>query len=214
MWWFFSMHKEAYFVLDLNVTLTVLTLLFSLCFFNFPMIIEENYVLGCNTSGREVTKIRAADLCAKRSLCTTFHYGKFLVSPPCILAWESLISSLHTLPLLLSPKHWVTEVLWDFTRRMSQAVEVHLQDFCLHSLQFLLFWIWKTLSKLLSAVSQSLALQAGDQLCEPLAVPSGVQQLQRSPSRRRRWWHWSFCVSLLVHFNPSLPWFNGTHFWW
>lgn len=54
------MHKEAYFVLDVSVTLTVLTLHFSLCFFNFPVIIEENYVLGCNTSGREITQIRAA----------------------------------------------------------------------------------------------------------------------------------------------------------
>lgn len=52
------MHKEAYFVLDLSVTLAILTLLFNLCFLNFPVTMEESYVLGCNTSGREV-KIRA-----------------------------------------------------------------------------------------------------------------------------------------------------------
>lgn len=109
------------------------------------------------------------------SLCIAFHYGKFIVTPRCILAWESLISSLNTRSFTFLSKALSNVGVMGF----------HTQDVSgsLSLSAIFLPMLWSSLcnsccfdsegllSKFLSTVSQYPILQAGDQLCEPLAVP-------------------------------------------
>lgn len=188
MWWIFSMHKEAYFVLDLSVTLAILTLLFNLFFLNFPVTMEESYVPGCNTSGREV-KIRAVIFVHCLSLWqipsqSTLHpclRKSFLLSQHSSFAYLSKALSnrgvvgFHTQDASGSPS---------FSARFLPMLWSGLCNFCCFESE-------RLFSKLLSAVSQSLVTSCVNLWQSlPSLHPSGVLQLQHSHSMSRRWWHY------------------------
>lgn len=133
MCWFFSVHREAYFVLDLSVTSSVLTLPLSLGFCSSLWLYRKTVYWG------EILLAEQSARPGQSSLCTAFHYGRVTVGPRCIL-----ISSLNTLPLFLSPKHWHRCWGRSHTGCLGQAQFICKvsADALKQSVWFLLVWIW------------------------------------------------------------------------